>query len=67
MPLAALFGKLHEHKLELDRLEKNEGREQKVSDYELNEKPTYEKLEKLFHELHGECLLFLKLVPNKRK
>jgi hypothetical protein len=30
MPLAALFGKLHEHELGLDRLEKNEGREHKV-------------------------------------
>lgn len=67
MPLAALFGKLHEHKLELDRLEKNEGREQKVSDYELNEKPTYEKLEKLFHDLHGECLTLSKTCAKQKK
>jgi len=30
MSLEALFGKLQEHELELDRLEKNEGREHKV-------------------------------------
>jgi len=30
--------------------------EQEVSDYELNDKPSYEELQNAFHELHEECL-----------
>jgi len=44
MPLAKLLGKLHEHELQLDRLEKNEGREYKVRSLALKTKvKNYEK------------------------